>query len=88
MVGFSNIGYNTLINIYIPEYSLGKIDDYFRIRYEDGNSYYPISDRFDVEKLYNDWESFGKNGLTYWTNNFFRGDCYTCPFTHRLNRNF
>lgn len=88
MVGFSNIGYNTLINIYIPEYSLGKIDDYFRIRYEDGNSYYAISDRFDVEKLYTDWESFSNDNQQYWVNNFFRGDCYTCPFTHRLNRNF
>lgn len=90
MVGFSNIGYNTLINIYIPEYSLGKMQDYFRIRYEDGNPYYPISDRFDVEKLYKDWESFStvSDNKQYWTNNFFRGDCYTCPFTHRLNRNF
>ena len=88
IVGISNIAYNTLINIYIPEYSLGKMQDYFKIRYEDGNSYYPISDRFDVEKLYNDWEGYELNGVTYWTNNFFRGDCYTCPFTHRLNRNF
>ena len=94
IVGMYNIPYNTLVNIYISEYSLSKMQDYFKIRYEDGNSYYPISDRFDISKLYNDWEAAGiiidedGNRESFWVNNFFRGDCYTCPFTHRLNRNF
>lgn len=85
VVGIQALEYNTLVNIYIPEYSLSKIDDYFQIRYEDNSSYYPISDRFDIEKLTDDWAIIKSK---HYVNNFFRGDCYTCPFTHRLNRNF
>ena len=72
------------INIYIPGYSLGKIQQYFKIRYEDDSPYYAISDRFDISELDYSWTSKG----TQFENTFFRGDCYICNFTHRLNRNF
>ena len=82
ITGVNTIAHNSLINIYIPEYDVSKMQDYFNIRYEDGSAYYPISDRFSIQQL--DWDT----NSDYYFNNFFRGDCYTCQFTHRLNRNF
>lgn len=64
-----------LINIYIPEYDQGKNKTYFDVRYSDKSSYYAISDRIDIEE-------FDKSITCY------RGDCYICQYTHRMNRNF
>ena len=79
------------INIYIPGYSLGKIQQYFKIRYEDDSPYYAISDRFDISDLDYSWSSKitdTTKTTKEFENTFFRGDCYICNFTHRLNRNF
>ena len=76
------------INIYIPGYSLGKIQQYFKIRYEDDSPYYAISDRFDISDLDYSWSSKITDTTREFENTFFRGDCYICNFTHRLNRNF
>ena len=84
LVSNEHFDYNKYINIYIPGYSLGKINQYFKIRYEDDSPYFPISDRFDISDLDYSWNTIN-NELT---NIFFRGDCYICNFTHRLNRNF
>lgn len=65
---------SSLINIYIPGYSESSLADYYLIRYNDKSSFYTISDRVE---LYDDTER-----------KFYRGDCYICQFTHRLNRNF
>jgi hypothetical protein len=64
-----------IINIYIPNYSMDRIKDYFNVRYEDQSPYYAISDRISINEL---------NDII----NLYRGDCYICQFTHRLNRNF
>jgi hypothetical protein len=53
------------------------MDDYFRIRYADKNAYYTISERFSLDDLEDN-----ETVVTY------RGDCYICQFTHRMNRNF
>lgn len=76
-LGFNkNISINhNIIDIKIPHYSEYNMSDYFQIRYQDKSSYYAISDRI---KLSDDWDSV----------NCFRGDCYICQFTHRVNRNF
>ena len=65
-----------LINIYVPEYSEWKIQDYFTIRYEDQTPYYAVSPRIDISTI----ESLEEK--------LFRGDCYICKYTQRLNRNF
>lgn len=67
---------NKLINIYIPGYSLGDMDNYFQIRYEDSSPYFAISDRISLK-------SFNDSHVQV-----YRGDCFICNFTHRLNRNF
>lgn len=66
-----------LINIYIPNYQESKMQDYFSIRMEDQSPYYAISDRIDLSDITTDY-----------TTTLYRGDCYICQYTHRLNRNF
>ena len=82
----------TVVNIMIPEYSDAKIDDYFSIRMNDSSSFFAISDRIDIRKQQEYWmqdedplKVTDENGYRYV---LFRGDCYLCQFTHRLNRNF
>ena len=70
-----NLNLASLYNIYIPEYSLGLMSQYFKIRYDDYSEYQAISDRYSIYK-----------DETYFQ--CFRGDCFQCNFTHRLNRNF
>lgn len=67
---------NKLINIYIPGYSVGAMDNYFQMRYEDASPFFAISDRISLK-------DFNKESI-----DLFRGDCYICNFTHRINRNF
>jgi hypothetical protein len=55
---------------------------YFKSRYTDKSEYYPISDRIDLTTYVN------VSGVDVWNYDCYRGDCYICEFTHRLNRNF
>ena len=43
------------------------------IRTQDKSAYYTVSDKFTISET---------------PDNLYRGDCYLCTFTHRLNRNF
>lgn len=67
----------TNYTIMIPGYNYDDIENYFKIRYSDKTAYYAISDRF----LLKDIEQNEKSVV-------YRGDCYICQFTHRINRNF
>jgi hypothetical protein len=51
--------------------------DYFKIRMDDKDAFMSISDRYSIYDLKS--ETLGT---------FYRGDCYLCTFTHRINRNF
>lgn len=73
-------GFGRIVNIHIPGYDITKMKDYFNIRYNDKSSYYPITDRMDISSV--DQDST-KSSITA-----YRGDCYICNFTHRMNRNF
>lgn len=66
---------NKLINIYIPGYNTANMPEYFQIRYEDSSAYFAISDRISLKRMQPEYQ-------------IFRGDCFICNFTHRLNRNF
>lgn len=70
---------NKLITIKIPGFDETKIGQYIEIRAEDESPFYAISDRIDINKI--------PSELEYETD-VFRGDCYICQFTHRINRNF
>lgn len=70
-----NIG--TLLTLFIPGYKSddATVKDYMDIRISDSSQYYPISDRIETDMVPDNMECF-------------RGDCFTCTFTERLNRNF
>lgn len=86
MVGNLEIG--NLINIYIPEYDSHKMEEYFRTRYDDNSPYYAIGDRISLEDVKTEFKSNTYNTRYGFYQDYFRGDCYICNFTHRLNRNF
>ena len=67
----------TVYTIMVPGYDTSEMEDYFKIRYADKNAYYTISDRFDLNNI-----EYNEDAIIY------RGDCYICQFTHRVNRNF
>lgn len=80
------------VNIYIPNYNSSNLIQYMTIRMEDNSTYSAISDRIDI----NDLDSFkltegtslvGIKNIGF-KHEVYRGDCYICQFTHRLNRNF
>lgn len=73
-----------LIDIKIPGYDINSLADYFMIRYEDPSAFRAISDRFAIEDI-----SIDPNDSTcYKVSDIFRGDCFICNYTHRMNRNF
>lgn len=72
-------GYDVLgsyIDIKIPGYNPDQLINYFQIRANDKSAYFSISERYDI------------NDVTNEIGPFYRGDCYICKFTHRVNRNF
>lgn len=79
----------SIINIYIPGYSEAQMSTYFNTRYEDNSSYYSVSSRLSLANI-DSLLSLQKAGgdLYTYTVPCYRGDCYICNFTHRLNRNF
>ena len=92
-------GYNyqgRLIDIKIPGFSSLTSTDLFKIRYSDKSAYFAISERIDLNNMY-EWfdmsnvdnpDSSDNDGTITLLDNIYRGDCYICQFTHRLNRNF
>jgi hypothetical protein len=79
----------SIINIYIPGYSEAQMSTYFNTRYEDNSPYYSVSSRLSLANIDNllSLQKAGGDLYTY-TVPCYRGDCYICNFTHRLNRNF
>lgn len=77
-------GYKTpcsVINIHTMDYQ-NSIYDLFSIRHSDTTPFYAISERLALRD-YDSSAKFNEPSLV-----LYRGDCYICTFTHRLNRNF
>lgn len=74
---------HSVVDIKIPEYSSANMQNYFLIRYQDKSSYYAISDRYSLQELVTNYETYDNVQYTC-----YRGDCFICQFTHRVNRNF
>ena len=84
------------VNIFIPEYSPANITNYINIRMQDDSIYSAITERIGLVDI----EEHSCNPLSKidiangsaptgpYKFNAYRGDCYICQFTHRLNRNF
>lgn len=78
-----NLDYGKYYNIYVPGY-IENSPELFTIRYRDSSPYYAIGDRVSLDVVKN---QFNKESNCY-TRTYYRGDCFICNFTHRLNRNF
>lgn len=74
----------TIVNIKIPGYN-GDYENYFKIRMQDNSAYRAITDRISLID-----GNFRSNiiNTTYKEIDVYRGDCYICQFTQRINRNF
>lgn len=82
---------NKLLNIYIPNYQISSMGSYFGVRYEDNSPYYSIGDRIDFKNIRYEIGTLKvahMNNLICYYLNQYRGDCFICNYTHRLNRNF
>lgn len=78
-------GYSRTFNIYakgtILNYdSTKEKDPNLLIRFNDNSAYYPITNRIEFTKK-------NLNSIIEGVD-IFRGDCFLCTFTHRVNRNF
>lgn len=77
---------NEIVNIRIPGYSKNNLDDYFTIRYNDKSPFFAISDRISISELDSKVQEEDQDKVSI--QSCYRGDCYICRFTHRVNRNF
>ena len=75
-----------LIDIKIPGLNQLSWNDLTSIRINDASPFYAISDRIDLNYTI-EWFSESK-GIQTLRKPLYRGDCYICQFTHRINRNF
>lgn len=82
-LGSSVLQPGKLIDIKIPNFNAGQHDTYMQIRFEDKSPYYAISERFALKEF-----QASDSEESVQITNLFRGDCYLCQFTHRINRNF
>lgn len=82
------------VNFMIPGYDKATISDYISIRMDDASSYYAISERFSMEdsddNLIDPLSGLiaARDKSCGYSWELYRGDCYICQVTHRINRNF
>lgn len=74
-----NLQDSYIYNIKIKNYSTVFEKEYFKIRGNDNSPFYAITDRWAIDD-----PKFNDGGKL----DAFRGDCYTCTVTMRLQRNF
>lgn len=92
-IGITGYNYSgKIIDIKIPGFNSVSESDLFKIRYSDKSPFYAISDRVDLKHI-DEWfnlpdASNNSDSTVSLLSNLYRGDCYICQFTHRLNRNF
>lgn len=77
-LGVDDLTGMTMYDIYIPGYNDQNLDSYIKVRCDDASPYHAISERISLEDHTN-----GDIEKTC-----YRGDCYICNYTHRMNRNF
>lgn len=78
-----------IVNIYIPGYNPSNYEEYVSIRMNDASAFKAITHRYNLNDLddYSPQSAFENTNINY-EFPIYRGDCYICQYTHRLNRNF
>ena len=78
-----NVRDGWIYNVKIKNFSSVFEQEYFKIRGNDNSPFYAITDRWAIDdKRFTDKDT-SKHSITA-----FRGDCYTCTVTMRMQRNF
>lgn len=90
IVGYPYSG--KLIDIKIPGFFSMSQEDLFKIRYNDKASFYAVSERIALKEV-EDFFDYPLNSSEETFNvslnsALYRGDCYICQVSHRVNRNF
>ena len=87
-LGMTNniIGPAKIVNIYIPGYDSTNMSEYIDIRMNDTSVYHAITDRIAINE-YN-LQLVGDLNTNLEPISAYRGDCYICQYTQRINRNF
>lgn len=75
----NNVKDGWIYNVKIRNFSSVFEQEYFKIRGNDNSPFYAITDRYSVDD-----ERFNNEGSI----DAYRGDCYTCTVSMRLQRNF
>lgn len=83
----NNIVHGRYYNIFQKDYNMNYWKDYFLIRYNDASPFLPISDRTGWDKLTKGTVT-EQYGTSYYSDGFFRGDCYISTYTQRMHWNF
>lgn len=76
------------VNIMIPGYQENNLFNYIQLRAQDTSAFYAISDRIDIINTNTTLLKENTQSSEDFSNVYYRGDCYICQFTHRINRNF
>ena len=79
------------VNIMIPGYRENNLFNYVQLRAQDTSSFFAISDRIDIKEIGKTQNTLlyeGDHVVQDFSETYYRGDCYICQFTHRINRNF
>lgn len=75
------------VNIYTSGYDSSKLESYVYQRCCDASTFYTISDRYELNEQQS--ATIAQDTSDYdIVKTVYRGDCYICQFTHRINRNF
>ena len=78
------------VNIMIPGYQENQLFQYVQLRMQDTSAFYAISDRIDINDLTKNEQLLQEAEIKQsdFDSTYYRGDCYICQYTHRINRNF
>lgn len=74
------------VNIYTAGYDDSKLEQYVYQRCCDANTFFTISDRYELKQ--NISLIKGQVDNSDIKHNIYRGDCFICQYTQRINRNF
>ena len=77
-----------LVTIYTPGFDKLSVDELIDIRQNDNSPFFAISERISISELSNVVGLQNQVRTEDYEFDCYRGDCYICQFTHRLNRNF
>lgn len=80
----SNVKDGWIYNVKIRNFSSVFEQEYFKVRGNDNSPFYAITDRYSVDDERFAKQENGKMGSI----DAYRGDCYTCTVSMRLQRNF